>query len=175
MTPASGSRFDVPVFFDQLHGFIVVHSPEPTLLSTSDGGSTWSIRSLPGESQREVDFVDPDHGWAIAGPSSMFTKTKDNSQTIVPLPLYHTDNGGSTWTPVRTNLRLESPVGVAFSQPYFVDQKTGFLTLFTLSLGPSEFLKTTDGGRTWKVVRACRAGLGWTNPSPACPSSSPHA
>jgi photosystem II stability/assembly factor-like uncharacterized protein len=168
--PPPGSSFDIPVFFDQLHGIIAIHGPEPTLLATSDGGGTWNDRSLPGESQLEVEFIDPNHGWALAGPSSMFVKTKDNSQRIISLPLYHTDNGGSSWTPVRTNLVVESPIGVVFSNVHFVDQATGFLTLPTLALGPSQFLKTTDGGTTWKVIRVCKKGLGWTNPSPACPS-----
>ena len=170
INPAADSRFDAPVFFDQLHGIMVVRGSHPTLLATSDGGSTWSARTLPGESQTDVDFVDPKHGWAVAGPSSMFTKTKDNSQRIISLPLYHTDDGGLTWTPVRTNVRLESPVGVVLSNFSFVDQTTGFGTLFTLAAGPSEFLKTTDGGRTWLVVRVCKKGLGNSYPPPACPS-----
>jgi photosystem II stability/assembly factor-like uncharacterized protein len=163
------SSFHQPVFFDQLNGIIVVSGPHPALLATSDGGGTWNVRSLPGESQRDVDFVDPYHGWTLAGPSSMFAKAEVSQQRI-PLPLYRTDDGGSTWTPVRTNLLLESPAGVAFSSFYFVDQKTGFLTLFTQAVGPSEFLKTTDGGGTWNVVRVCKAGLGNTYPPPPCPS-----
>jgi photosystem II stability/assembly factor-like uncharacterized protein len=168
----AGSRFETPLFFDQLHGIVVVHGPKPTLLATSDGGSTWSPRSLPGETQSMVDFVDPSHGWAIAGPSSMFTKNRDDSQRTVSLPLYHTDDGGVTWTPVQTNLRLESPVGVALSNFYFVDQKIGFGILFTLAVGPSQFLRTTDGGHTWAVVQVCKAGLGNSYPPPACPASS---
>jgi len=174
ISPSDGS-IDPPVFFDQVHGIILIHGSKPGLLATSDGGSTWSARSLPGESQGDVDFVDPNHGWAIAGPSSLFAKTKDDSQRIIPLPLYHTNDGGSTWTPVQTNIRLEAPVGVVFFSFEFVDQKIGFATLFTSSVGPSEFLKTTDGGRTWNVVLACKAGLGNTYPPPACPSSGPEA
>lgn len=173
ITPAIGTRFDAPVFFDGLHGILVVVGSPSILLATSDGGTTWSARTLPGESQANVDFVDPIHGWAIAGPSSMFAKTKDDSQRIISLPLYHTDDGGLTWSPVRTNVRLEQPVGVVYSNVYFVDQKIGFVTLATLASGPSEFLKTTDGGRTWKAVLVCRAGLGWSNPPSACPRVSP--
>ena len=174
ITPALGTRFNPPVFFDQLHGIMQVDSSShPTLLATSDGGNRWSVRSLPDVEQVGVDFVDANHGWAIGGPSSMFTKTRDNSQQIISLPLYHTDDGGSTWTPVQTNVRLEQPIGIVYSSFYFVDQKIGFGTLFTFASGPTEFLKTTDGGRTWRVVRACTAGLGWSNPPPQCPSPSP--
>jgi photosystem II stability/assembly factor-like uncharacterized protein len=170
---ATDARFGAPVFFDRLRGFLVVSGSHPALLATSDGGITWTARSLPREAQIDVDFVDPNHGWTLAGPSSMFTKNRDNSQRMIPLPLYHTDDGGSTWVPVQTNLILESPVGVAYAGPYFVDQKTGFLTLFTLAVGPTEFLETSDGGRTWKATLVCKKGLGNEYPPPACPSSSP--
>lgn len=168
----AGDRVDTPIFFDRLRGLLVVSGAHPALLATSDGGTTWSTRSLPGEVQSGVDFVDPNHGWAFAGPSSMFTKTRDDSQQRIPMPLYRTDDGGSTWIPVRTTLELESPAGVALSSFHFVDMSTGFLTLYTPPVGPTEFLRTADGGLTWVTVVACKKGLGNQYPPAACPSLS---
>lgn len=170
---AQGTRVNPPEFFGGLHGILLVGGSHPTLLATSDGGSTWSARTLPGESsQTDVDFVDPDHGWAFVGPSSIPAKPKDNSnQPILSYSLYQTNDGGFTWSPVSTNVALGSPVGL--SEIYFVDPRIGFGTLSRLSAGASEFLKTADGGRTWKSVLVCEVGLGNSYPRPACPSPSP--
>ncbi len=59
-----------PVFFDPRHGILVfpsICSPDcgpgvGTLLVTSDGGLTWSARTLSGHVQPVVDFVDVGHG-----------------------------------------------------------------------------------------------------------------
>ena len=124
------------------------------LFVTADGGSSWGRRTLPGEVQLVVDFVDPVHGWAVAGPSAMFDKTSSGDfpqQPGVTLPLYHTDDGGLTWGQVNTRLALTSSAG-RISDVYFVDLNDGFADRFNANTQLSELSKTADGGLTWAVV-----------------------
>ena len=125
------------------------------LLVTSDGGSTWVVRSMPGEAPFQVagDFVDANHGWVIAGTAADF-----DAVPRVPLPLYRTDDGGLTWVPVPANVVWRSPeerVGIIDILD-FVDQNNGFALRQRKDVpnGYTQWLKTTDGGRTWTVVVA---------------------
>lgn len=142
---------DPPTFFGQMNGIIVLSGSPGALFTTSDGGLTWTARSLPGEIQMEVSFADASHGWAIAGSSGELAKNPFSAtEPTVSAPLYHTDDGGATWAPVQTDLLLQSPDG-RINQLYFVDKNNGF-AIRVKSFGASQFLKTTDGGRTWAAV-----------------------
>jgi len=166
VTVSTESYVSVPTFFDPRRG-IAFFDPHPAgcssgcppavldparLLVTTDGGSTWVVRSIPGEAplQWPVDFVDADHGWVIAGTAADFL-----SDPGVPLPLYRTDDGGLTWVSVPTNvlwLSQKAHMG-PIEEIDFVDQNNGFAVRRKyLALDYTQLLKTTDGGRTWTVV-----------------------
>ena len=49
-------------FVDDKRGWAV--GPN-TILSTSDGGASWSAQSTNGLSCNAVTFVDANHGWAV--------------------------------------------------------------------------------------------------------------
>jgi photosystem II stability/assembly factor-like uncharacterized protein len=154
VTPSGDFRIETPVFFGQ-HGIIVLDGSPPSLpalLVSSDGGATWSERSVPWDTTWAIGFVDLNHGWAVAGLSSQFAKPQNSFSPVpnVALPLYHTDDGGQTWRSVKTTLLLDTTAGrlTSFS---FVDQKIAFATRYGGS-GPSEVLKTTDGGLSWTRV-----------------------
>jgi len=172
VVPADASSFDAPVFLDQLHGFIVLRQPatgpaaRPVLIRTSDGGRTWSARALDWEFLWSIEFVDARHGWAVAGPSADFTKQPNDAPATILLPLYHTDDGGATWTAVQGNLDLMSGRN-RVTEVHFVDQTTGFATVWGDD-GPKEFRRTTDGGRTWSLVNVCTKPVGLTYPPPPC-------
>lgn len=148
-----------PTFFDPQHGIAFYYSSasqdqDPVrLLVTLDGGSTWVVRSMPGEAPFQVagDFVDANHGWVIAGSRAEFFAVPR-----VPLPLYRTADGGRTWVRVPTNVVWRSPderVGIIDTLD-FVDQNNGFAVRRRGDVpnGYTQWLKTTDGGRTWTVV-----------------------
>ncbi len=65
---------------------------ETTLYHTLDGGITWSALTTAGipasEVFLQVDFVDNLHGWVLTTPDEM---------NMVPIHLYRTVDGGSTW------------------------------------------------------------------------------
>jgi photosystem II stability/assembly factor-like uncharacterized protein len=151
--------FGPPVFFDPLHGLLPVWSGQGSriaqkLLVTADGGATWSVRSLPGQVQLEIDFTDANHLWAVASSSEQLSNHLDPmggaASFIGPsvgLPLYRTGDGGVTWVPVRTSLSLQSQQYGQFWRVQFLDQSNGFAVY-----GGTPPLKTTDGGHTWSVV-----------------------
>jgi len=158
---------DRPIFSDQDHGILMLWSAAPPfwqghLLVTSDGGSTWTTRSLPGEAVwGTVGFYDANHGWVIAGPAVLLASYhgQTSSSQALPLPLYRTDDGGKTWVRVETDLKLQSKDGT-LTELEFLDQTHGFAT-WSLSSGQGftgyQLLKTTDGGRTWSVVFTSRS------------------
>jgi photosystem II stability/assembly factor-like uncharacterized protein len=151
ITLDAGGGVGTPIFFDPQHGHIVAWaSASPAvLLVTSDGGSTWIVRSLPGPAGIGLDFADANHGWAIAGPSTLF----DSPAAAVPLPLYTTDDGGLTWVSVPTNILLRTPGDGVIGPFHFVDRNNGFMVRYAYQSNDfSQLLKTADGGRTWTVV-----------------------
>lgn len=157
------SLASMPIFFDSLHGILVVANgvlapgawSSVALLVTSDGGRTWSARSLPGEVQMPVSFVDATHGWVIGGSSDLLNPGSSPGSAVVPL--FRTDDGGNTWVPVPTDLRLVSTNG-RVGEINFVDQRNGFavastaVPLYGSYADQGTLLKTTDGGVTWTLV-----------------------
>lgn len=148
-----------PLFFDAGHGVLLVWQKSgsqvhQTLLATADGGTSWSVRSLPGEVQLQVEFIDTNHGWAIAGSSNQFTVLTDSYGRAsfvgkpLALPLYQTDDGGVKWVQVHTDLLLQSPQNDQFRGVHFVDLNNGFAYYDRAQFQ----IKTTDGGHTWSVA-----------------------
>ena len=144
-----------PAFFDDHHGVLLVWQASgarvlQTLLVTADQGLHWSVRTLPGEYQLEVQFIDAYNGWAVAGSSAEFNATTVGdgwsgfALPVVMLPLYHTADGGSTWTVVPTNILLQAPGYGMFLFFHFVDADHGYANY---DLGRS--MTTSDGGKTW--------------------------
>jgi photosystem II stability/assembly factor-like uncharacterized protein len=147
-----------PLFFDTVHGALLVWSMsgsqlQQKLLETADGGTTWSVRSLPGQVQLQVEFIDANHGWAIAGLSNQFTVLTDSYGRAsfvgkpLALPLYRTDDSGMTWVPVHSSLLLQSAEYGQFYGMHFVDLSHGFAYF-----DRGQQLRTTDGGRSWSVA-----------------------
>jgi photosystem II stability/assembly factor-like uncharacterized protein len=131
--PATCCVVNPPTFFDATHGMLFGDG-DGVILVTSDGGSTWSTRTLPLWTSQwsidAVDFINPNEGWALVSGR-----------------LYHTDNGGRTWTLVNANL---PPPPLNVLQPSsldFVDASNGFWAT------GSQLLKTTNGGHSWTVIQ----------------------
>jgi photosystem II stability/assembly factor-like uncharacterized protein len=128
---------------------VMFHALSQILLVTSDGGLTWSPRSLPESNPMWVSFADAMHGWAIGTPVKVLP---DSVNPRADAPLYHTDDGGLSWAVVPTDLRQRTQ-GYLLSSVDLVDQMNGFASAYDLSSTREMWLKTTDGGRTWSVVR----------------------
>lgn len=147
-----------PTIFDHEDAAVLVSGIGPAYLEprrlfmTADGGNSWSARTLPGEDQLVVDFIDAKHGWTVAGSSDLFSRDPTGKLLSgATLPLYRTNDGGLTWTPIKTNWPSSSSADRVFNL-YFVDQQNGFAERFNELTQAGQLLKTVDGGRTWSVV-----------------------
>jgi len=144
----------LPVFFNDNQGILL----GSVLLATSDGGTTWVERSLPPPIASccgsavwrvfQVDFLDANIGWAIAPPPGW------KKASPVRDWLYRTSDGGQTWALVQKEL----PLGWPITGLLVVDGNDAFAAQDQNATGGApvgpgtELLKTTDGGRTWRVV-----------------------
>lgn len=161
-------------FLDGRHGWVV--GSGGTMITTGDGGETWSaIDPLKG-SLNDVQFIDTRIGW-VAGKDGALYKTKDGGATwakssfsIQPQDedfyrisfinyslgfllgyhgVYGTDDGGATW---KNNWLPVVPYRGAWGMS-FIDGKIGYLLGSRwLDSDPVLIYKTEDGGKVWNEV-----------------------
>jgi photosystem II stability/assembly factor-like uncharacterized protein len=112
-------------------GFILLH--DGTLLSTSDGGSSFSRKTaIPNsrakggnQSPTDIFFTSTTNGVAVSTASG------------APGAIYHTVDGGNTWT------QVPNAAG-SFRSVWFADANTGY------AVGDGSLLFASgDGGATW--------------------------
>lgn len=151
----------VPTFVDHLHGIWQVASAGPnssiSLMSTSDGGLTW--RSLPPPPSSDfllgVTPQDAKDLWALVAPPGWTKGPPASPPSTAKWPLYHSSDGGATWTLVGG--------GVPVSRGWivlFADAKHGMVVQIGGGVGNPQTLLaiTSDGGRTWKIVKPSLQG-----------------
>ena len=179
-------------FIDAQHGWALAESKYPSsniwLARTADAGAHWSWVDTGIEGnlgigfalvQGELDFADPQHGWAMGGQGQIiytqdggahWTKQalacpwptcnlrlfaidmlNDQEGWIGGEGLYHTTNAGAQWTP--------QPYGPADrTQPdihdlQFLDARTAWMA------GASGMLRySVDGGATWTPLSSLGYG-----------------
>ena len=91
------------------------------LYTTSDDGASWSTAAFPGG---ELYLLDPRRGWALS------------------TDLHWTEDGGATWTKVKT---------VAWEGQFsFVNPQLGWAVAHTEQ--EIALVRTADGGRTWELL-----------------------
>jgi photosystem II stability/assembly factor-like uncharacterized protein len=112
-------------------GFLLLH--DGTLLGTSDGGASFSRKTaIPGsaakgggETPSDIFFTSPTNGVAVSRTG------------LGPGAIYHTIDGGNTWT------QAPGAAGT-FRSVWFADSNTGY------AVGDGGLLFTTvDGGANW--------------------------
>jgi photosystem II stability/assembly factor-like uncharacterized protein len=145
---AGGEALSAVFFLDPENGWLVTASltdagePAYTLLRTRDGGRTWSRIPLalfaPGAPEAfaesvHLSFLDSQTGW--------LTVKQATSANFSLGTLFHTTDGGATWT--RRTLPLGGPV-------HFVTAESGWAAGGATR---AELYRTTDGGASWQPVR----------------------
>jgi photosystem II stability/assembly factor-like uncharacterized protein len=135
----------MPNFADSTHGMLVVSGQDglggtTVLLTTSDGGTTWRESKRPGTGYvLLLDFVDSSDVFALVTPPGWSKLSKGGFE------LYHSPDGGGSWTLVNAGVPATWPPG--FLQ--FVDLNHGFEANIN---GATELLITADGGKSWKSI-----------------------
>ncbi|MGH2651931.1 MAG: YCF48-related protein, partial [Actinomycetota bacterium] len=121
-------------FVDRDRGWAVGSAPletgccAPVVISTTDGGATWSPQAAPAPSGLTgVSFLDHDRGAAVGFFGAAF----------------RTEDGGGTWVP----MPVSTGASDSFSDVEFTDPQNGIVTA-----GSGAIFATQDGGLTWTPV-----------------------
>jgi len=127
--------------------------PDSVLLQSRDGGRSWFAR---------LRFVGVYDGMEMFGQDGYIwsidlggTNCGALDQSCRPQPatsalaLYHTSNGGATWTVLPAS-------GIPTGGVYFLDALHGWIDSGSpaTGLGSDVLYATTDGGKSWKLVGA---------------------
>jgi photosystem II stability/assembly factor-like uncharacterized protein len=126
---------------------------EGKLYGTRDGGTTWTkLLDKPGTFIRALGFIDEKTGFLGNVGTDYYPGVTDKQ------PLYRTDDGGVTWTPVITP-GIEAVAGICGID--ILPQKRVFQGEAVMSHivhaagrvgGPAMILRSLDSGKTWTVL-----------------------
>ncbi len=129
------------------------------IFHTTDGGDTWQkVFEQKGTFVRCLAFADEQHGvMGNIGPGYFPGVTDAN-------PLYRTEDGGATWSPV-TNIEGEPIVGlcafdivqVPFVNAGNLDHRPRIIGVGRVG-GPTAYIWSDDLGKTWKQGNIPRVG-----------------
>ena len=102
--------------------------------------ASWQI-GTPLQFQGIVDFTDAYNGWIWQWKTSAMKE------------LYHTSDGGKTWTGIEPdqNLKHFLDQGLDATELDFKNDKIGWALLISND-GQLVLLRTTDGGDSWSIV-----------------------
>ena len=111
------------------------------LATTSDGGSTWSIRPLPCTSGASLSAAGRGPLWLLCPRMTRTCSLRDQFNVI-----YQSNDNGATWTRTSTKrIRCAPPMTL-----YAVSGSIAWASETTI--GSGSLLRTTDAGRTWHAV-----------------------
>jgi photosystem II stability/assembly factor-like uncharacterized protein len=141
---AGNCNFDVPVYSSAaLWKLALICEKGGWQYMSSDQGAAWTITPLPARQVTEVEFTDPDSGWALR---------RENVNSYES-DLYRTTDGGETWS-------LLTHTAWADARLQFVDAQAGWALATTCEAAgcnpyfdPTALLHTADGGQTWQLLQ----------------------
>ncbi|MCC5808127.1 MAG: hypothetical protein JJU00_17495 [Opitutales bacterium] len=113
-----------------------------TLLNSTDGGQNWNqvdsgLLQNPLNGFRDIDFVDPSHGWILG------TRSQNDQFAL------QTTDGGQTWTEQSVSYNADGFIVSYFGPLFrisFADRSHGWATGMN-----GHIARTTDGGQFWLV------------------------
>ena len=147
--PDAKGFFDEMAFWDATHGILVGDQVDGQLvvMSTEDGGKTWQRQKMPPALPGEGAFAASGTGITVLGPSEVWIGTGGKDAARV----YHSKDGGRTWTVAATPIRADSAAAGIFSLA-FSDAMHGVAVGGDYNKANDEtgnIAITADGGATW--------------------------
>ena len=137
-------------------------SGPPVFVKSTDGGASWTSRSLAPLTSGLVDvfFFNELDGFAVGGLGDGPSETEQrNSRTAI----LATADGGATWQTRYTS----TAIGQRGWKIQFAGDRVGYVTTEG-SAAEGVVVKTTDGGSTWRAVpvsaRRSFEGVGFVEP-----------
>src|SRR6266446_5997503 len=126
------------------------NSSEVKVLHTADGGQTWQQITIPAAFPREINFVDPQHGWFLAS-------WRPQGGAAEAVSVFCTSDGGKTWNIVSRALAASTdtpppghlPFGGQKSGIHFLNTSTGWITGTVVAPNLAWLYVTHDRGSTW--------------------------
>ncbi|OQX78489.1 MAG: hypothetical protein B6D64_06540 [Bacteroidetes bacterium 4484_276] len=112
--------------------------PTPVCRRSDDGGDTWTDIEVPGE----IDYV---RGLAVIGPDEFWIgagNTFNNPAIGWDAKVYHTTDGGETWT--AHNVGISNRLKSGIERIKFFNSYEGRI------LNANHIYSTFDGGQTWE-------------------------
>jgi photosystem II stability/assembly factor-like uncharacterized protein len=133
---------------------VLLDSSRRTVATTTDGGLTWRTEQLPGVSaDQSVWSVTPSVDDSGALQILIMVVPAGGSWSTAPVVGYRSDDAGSTWV---EESRSTTPDGLGLGNWTSVLGTDYYLTIHQLGTGVpghgDDFLRSTDGGRTWEEV-----------------------
>jgi photosystem II stability/assembly factor-like uncharacterized protein len=142
------------------------------LLVSGDGGATWSAHALPGgaavsdHSTTLVEVLDASHVWVLTGDDFGTGVSGDVTRDRLALTLHHSTDGGRTWA----DIPIAGNYPGSLQALHFRDADHGdlLITPGRFDTATSTLLRTTDGGRNWRIA----GHGGWLGTKIATPDAS---
>jgi len=159
-----GIFYDAVAFWDAQHGLILSDPVDGRFVTlvTDDGGRSWrrtSREGMPDARQGEAAFAAGNAALAVAGRTQAWFATGGPRGARV----YRSETGGARWdavpAPVLPASASAGLFAVAFRTPE-VGVATGG-DYNAARAGARQFVRTTDGGRTWRVADELSAAPGY--------------
>jgi photosystem II stability/assembly factor-like uncharacterized protein len=123
------------------------HSSTAALIfHTTNGGTTWqkTVLKLSGQRANQLLFVNAHVGWLLSMPDV----TIQGPERDTPFDIWHTADGGTTWTKILDGSSSSAQSFHSITTPTisFGDEQVG------LMVGQNNRLyRTVDGGATWHI------------------------
>jgi len=116
--------------------------PPPSLYVTTDGGTTWTVRVMPGAA------------WSTAELSCSTTTSCVVIEQTEGFTAYVTEDAGRTWTMASLPPGFRGPAGPYSMHCSHDGRCVAVGSSSTAYAGPSAFAYSSDGGRTWQMGNA---------------------
>ncbi len=120
-------------FTDELNGYAVGRPGR--IIKTTDGGQTWTMKSLAPGTLYSIHFPTPTTGYAVGEGGGIF-KTTD---------------AGVTWQAQTLTTDVFDYNNYSYNVVHFVDANVGYIVADQFETG-SLVLKTTNGGASWRSL-----------------------
>jgi photosystem II stability/assembly factor-like uncharacterized protein len=151
--PDAAGFFDAMAFWDENHGLLLGDSLNGRMVvfGTDDGGAHWERRESPAAQAKEGAF-------AASGTCLIANGDRDAWFGTTAARVFHSVDGGRTWTTTQTPIRHDGGGAGIFSLA-FVDSRNGIAVGGDYTKPESDehnIAVTLDGGRTWSEPRGAR-------------------